>query len=223
MKILSAILYFLGQHPFWSMPLLFLAFGAIGVAMAQWRGNRGWYGLALVGYLGSQANVFAGHFLNAMFLNAYGTLGTAVITHSEKTDSMLNNQYIRAYDAVLKTADGRDVVTAFDTMSASIYPIRNAILIPPLGETFVVKYIPGFERNIVIMSDLSDYGKRRLIREDRGPVDKAKAQLAASPTNETFIAEYRNALREFLDKHGRDGDPDLIQSYQRALKSLDAD
>jgi len=48
-------------------------------------------------------------------------------------------------------------------MSASIYPIRNRILIPPENEPFVAKNIPGFERNIVIMSDESDYGKRIIV------------------------------------------------------------
>jgi hypothetical protein len=43
-------------------------------------------------------------------------------------------------------------------MSASIYPIRNRILIPPENEPFVAKYIPGFERNIVIMNRITEKG-----------------------------------------------------------------
>ncbi|MFE0556945.1 hypothetical protein ACFW1P_13575 [Paenibacillus sp. NPDC058910] len=89
---------------------------------------------------------------------------------------------------------------------------RNAILIPPKGEVFVAKYVPGFEGNILIMSDKSDYGKKWVLNKDLKPVAKAEAQLATSPTNPTFISEYRLALQAFIEKH-RDGpDPDLIRS-----------
>lgn len=88
-------------------------------------------------FLFSQINFFTGHFLNALFLNAFRTTGSAVILHSQQSDSQLNDQYIWNYDGVLKTADGRDIVIQFDTMSASIYPIRNRILIPPENEPFV--------------------------------------------------------------------------------------
>jgi len=53
--------------------------------------------------------------------------------------SQLNDKNIWEYDAVLKTADGHDVPLQFNTMSAAIYPIQNAILIPPENEMFVVK------------------------------------------------------------------------------------
>jgi hypothetical protein len=165
-------------------------------------------------------NVMAGHVVNALFLNAFGTRGSAIIVHSKQTNSQLNHHYIWAYDAVLKTADGRDVVTHFDTMSASIYPIRNRILVPPENERFVAKYIPGFERNIVIMSDESAYGKRVIVEQDRGPVEKAAGQYAVSPTNPAFIKEYRDALQAFLTKHRDDAEPDLVEDYEHQLEKL---
>jgi hypothetical protein len=92
----------------------------------------------------------------------------------------MNGKNVWGY-AVLKTGDNRDVVVHFDTMSASIYPIQNAILIPPENEPLVANYIPGFERNICIMSDESDYGKRIIGDQDRGPLEKAAGQYAVSP------------------------------------------
>jgi hypothetical protein len=179
-------------------------------------------GLVIFGFLFGMANIFTGHILNALFLNAFGTPGTAVIVQSEQTNSTLNDQYIWEYHAVMKTADGRDVKITFDTMSASIYPIRNAILIPPEKETFFVKYIPGVERNVVIMSDLSNYGKQRLIYEARAPVEKAAAQLAVSPSNPEFIAEYRDALQTFIRDYRDRADPALIQRYEQQLASLES-
>ena len=160
------------------------------------------------------------HIFNAWFLEAYGVDGTAVITQSEETSSTLNDQSVWAYDAVMKTAEGQDVVTRFDTMSASIYPITNTILIPPQGERFVVRYIPGFPRNFVIMRDLSPYGQKYRINADRRPVEKAAAQFAASPDNRAFVAEYRDALTTFIDTHRDDADPALIENYQTQLDAL---
>jgi hypothetical protein len=105
-------------------------------------------------------------------------------------------------------------------MSASICPIRNRILIPPENEPFVAKYIPGFERNIVIMSDESAYGKRIIVDQDRDPVEKAAGQYAVSPTNPAFIKEYRAALQAFITRRRNDADPDIIQDYEQELNRV---
>ena len=220
MTILSAILYFLTQHPFWSWLVIIVVGAALGRTMATWRRQPGWHLLMAPFFFLGIANLFTGHIVNALFLNAFGETGTAVVTYSRETNSTLNDQPIWAYDAVLKTADGRDVVTEFSTMSASIYPITNEILIPPEGETFVAKYVPGFPRNMVIMRDLSPYGKVYRIGLDRGPVDRAANQFAASPGNTAFIAEYRDALTKFLAKHRQDADPELVRDFEARLAAL---
>jgi hypothetical protein len=220
MATLSAISYFLTQHPFWSWPILILVGMLMAHLAAKWRGHGLWYLLVLPFFLYGPANIFLAHIFNALLLNAFGVAGTAVITQSEETSSTLNDQNIWAYDAVLKTADGQDVVTQFDSMSATIYPITNAILIPPEGETFAVKYIPGFPRNFVIMRDQSTYGIIYNIGQARRPVEKAAAQLDTSPNNPVFIAEYRAALTTFLAKHSSDADPNLIANYQAKLAAL---
>lgn len=220
MTIVSAFFYVLAHHPFWSWLGLMLVALAASLLLLRWTGKARWLLLLLAVFIGGQLNFFTGHIFNAWFLNAYGSRGTAVIVHSELTSSTLNDQYISDYWAVLRTADGRDVKVEFDTMSASIYPIRNEILLPPQGQKFVVKYVPGFERNIAIMSDESDYGRRWLIMQARGPVDRAAAQLEASPDNPEFIAEYRTELRRFLDRHGKDADPALVAQFERELAEL---
>lgn len=220
MTALSAILYFLTEHPFWAWPVLMLIGIALSQFLARRTGKLGWYGLILAFFIYAILNIFVAHIFNAMFLQAFGVEGTAVITHAEETSSTLNDQNVWEYDGVLKTADGRDVVVRFDTMSASIYPITNAIMIPPQGEMFVVRYIPGFPRNFVIMREQSSYGKRYQLAEDREPVEKAAAQFAVSPGNKAFIAEYRSALATFIDKHRHDADPGLIMDYQARLDAL---
>jgi hypothetical protein len=220
--ILSAVLYFLTQHAIWSFPLIVLAFAALGPLLTRLRSGGARIAFVVPGFLAAMANVFLGHFVNALYLNAFGVEGHAIIVHSEQTDSTLNDQYIWAYDAVLKTQDGQDVPFAFDTMSASIYPIRNEIMIPPEGQVFAVKYIPGFPRNVVILSDASAYGRDQQIAHDMAPVEKAAAQFAFSPANPQFRAEYREALQTFITKHAADADPTVIAEYRQKRDALSA-
>jgi hypothetical protein len=220
MSILSSISYFFSQHALLAMPVIVILFGLLGGAIGHWKKQPLWGLLFLAGFPIGGINVFTSHFVNALFLNAVGATGSAVIVHSDETSSTLNDRNIWEYDVVLRTADGRDVATKIDTMSVSIYPIRNEIVIPPEGQAFVIKYVPGFARNFVIMSDQSEYGKERLIQQDQQPVEKAAAQLAVSPGNPVFIEEYRSALKTFLNAHRGDADPDLIHGYEQKLDSL---
>ncbi|KRC80268.1 hypothetical protein ASE13_14810 [Sphingomonas sp. Root241] len=220
MVVLSAFFYFISQHSLLSLPLWILAGFALGAAASALLRNYAWMGLSVVGFVIGIANIFLGSMVNAVFLNAYGTYGTAVITHEEETSSQLNDANIWEYDAVVRTADGQDIKTGFDTMSASLYPPRNAIEIPPKGERFVVKYIPGFERNIAIMRDESPFGKRLLLRAALEPVERAAAQVEASPDNPDFRREYRDAVEKFLARHSKDAPPELIDRYRNELERL---
>src|SRR5690606_12297203 len=190
MSVLSAIFYFLNHHFILAMPVFWIGGAAIAWALSVLLKNEAWLCLAVAGFVLGILNPFFGSAINGMFLNAFGVYGSAVLTHSERTNSQLNNQYINAYYGVMRTADGRDVKIEFDTMTATLYPWRNEINIPPRGERFVIKYIPGFERNFAIMRDESDFGKRIAVREGYQPVERAAAQLAISPDNESFRKEY---------------------------------
>jgi hypothetical protein len=220
MVILSATLYFINHHP----GLTILAASGIGLGvgalLAIWRRQALWCTLVIPFFFLSSISLFIFPFVNALFLNAFGTRATAIIVHKQETNEMLNESYIWDYDAVLKTIDSRDVALEFSTTSVAIYPVRNEILIPPEDDPFIVKYIPGFEPNIVIMCDESNYGKRRRIERDRAPIEKAAGQYTVSPMNQAFIKEYRGALQAFLRKHPDDADPDLIEEYQQELDKL---
>lgn len=220
MAIVSAIFYFLSHHPFLSWPLIILFWFGAGCLMARWRKKSGWMLLGVFGMVGGMLNLFTGSMINAVFLNAFGTYGSAVITHEEETNSQLNEQYIWAYDVVVRTADGQDVKTGFDTMSASIYPWRNSIYLPSKGDRFVVKYIPGFERNIAIMRDESRYGRVQIMAQAREPVERAIAQLEASPHNTEFQQEYREELEKFLAGYADEAPPSVVAAYRARLAAL---
>ncbi|WEJ99045.1 MAG: hypothetical protein P0Y59_19185 [Candidatus Sphingomonas phytovorans] len=221
MGAISAVFYFLTQHSLLALPLYPLVALAIGALLARVTGRRWWLFLGVPGLAMAAVSPFFASAVNALFLNAAGTTGSAVIVHAEETSSTLNDSPIWYYEAVVRTADGRDVETSFDTMSASIYPWRNEILIPPEGERFVVSYVPGFPRNIAIMVDQSPYGRKRLIRQDREPVETAAAKLAAAPGNADFREAYRKALTGFIARHGADADPALLADYRAKLAGLE--
>ncbi|PTT02832.1 hypothetical protein DBR11_03945 [Pedobacter sp. HMWF019] len=186
------LFYFFAHHGAWS----FLVLIFVGIVLSIWQKTITYVILVFVLAI---FNVFTGQFVNAIFLNQFGIRGSAIITLSKETSSTLNDQYIWDYDVVMKTADGKDVVTKFSTTTASLYPVRNSILIPPDGERFVVKYIPGFEKNIVIMTDESSYGKKRITHENLEPVQKARNQFESSPSNESFRKAYADEIRTFLE------------------------
>ena len=223
MGVLSAIFYFLSQHPFLAMPVYPLAAMGIGALLAKLTGRSWWLFLGVPGLVMGALSPFFGSAVNALFLNAVGTPGSAVIVHAEETSSTLNDNPIWYYEAVVRTADGHDVETSFDTMSASIYPWRNQILIPPEGERFAVKYVSGFPRNIAIMVDQSPYGRKHLIEQDREPVETAAAKLAAAPDNAGFREAYRQALMAFIAEHGSDADPAVLAEYRGKLAGLGAE
>jgi hypothetical protein len=222
MGAVSAVFYFLSHHPFLALPLYPAVAFAIGAVLARLTRRPGWMFLGVPGLVAGAVSPFFGSAVNAMFLNAVGTTGSAVIVHSEETSSTLNDSNIWYYQAVVRTADGRNVETDFDTMSAAIYPWRNEILIPPDGERFVVKYVPGYPRNIAIMVDQSGYGRKRLIAQDMEPVETAAAKLEAAPDDPKFRDDLKRALGTFIARHGADGDPALLERYRAQLAALDA-
>jgi len=109
MTILSAIFFFLSQHPILSLPLLILAGLALGGISSRLFKRGGWVLLGSIGFVAGMANVFTGSMINGIFVNAYGVYGSAVITHEEETNSDLNDRPIWYYEAVVRTADGQDV------------------------------------------------------------------------------------------------------------------
>lgn len=214
MQTISAVLYFLSHHPGWSFLLLALFFGALSVVTKKWI-------FGILALLMPIANIFLAHMLNAWFLNAYGVKGTGIVTLISETNSTLNDNPIYDYDVLVKTPDGEDVLTGFSTMSAAIYPVRNAILLPPANEAFVLKYIPGYEKNIVVLSDESAYGLARIVHENKQLVEKARIQYEASRNNRRFKEEYKQALKTFIADPDNLSDDMALREYREVLQSLE--
>ncbi|MGU3575134.1 hypothetical protein ACLBWZ_06370 [Brucellaceae bacterium C25G] len=201
MSFLSACMYVLVQHRLLLMFVLPLGCLLLAVLLHIYRGKCWGYFIVPTVFTLALINVFIGQWLNAGFLNWFGTSGTAMIVDKRDAGWLLNEQRVYEYDVLLRTADNQDIITQFDDMTASIWPPRNLILLPTVNDPFVVKYIPGFPRNIAIMSDQSAYGKRWLLNDARRPVERARNLHHASLSNVKFAEDYRRILQAFLNQY----------------------
>lgn len=210
---LSALLWFISQHPL----LTFFAAMVLAGLVSWWRRSPVY---AIVVFPLAMLNIFLGSFLNATFLNAVGERGVAVIVKAEETNSTLNEQYIWRYEAVLRTAEGRDVEVVFHTNTAAMWPLENTIRIPAQDQPFVVKYTLGFPRNFVILTNESPHGIAQARASARERVEVAARKLHFSPGNPDFRADYRRELQTWLRDQG--DDPQQQTDAQRYRAELDA-
>jgi len=213
MIIISKILFFASHHGFYTVIILFLFFGLI-----SWVTKKALFLIPIIPL--AILNGFGGQFLNAWFLNKYGTESTAIITSDVETNSTLNDQYIHDYEAIVKKQDGKYTDTFFSTTTAAIYPIENAIRIPQVNKTFPVKYIPGYEKNIVILYDQSNEGKMQNKYEKEAPIQKAKIKYEADPTNKEFVEEYISALEDYVKSYDDKNYKMKIEELKKELRQL---
>ncbi|HCN47561.1 MAG TPA: hypothetical protein DIT10_00425 [Chryseobacterium sp.] len=190
MILISKILFFTSHHGFYTVILLFLFFGLLSYVT-----RKAWFLIPIIPL--AILNGIGGQFLNAWFLNTYGVESTAIITSDVETNSTLNEMYIHDYEAIVKKQDGKYISTFFSTTTAAVYPIENAIRIPRTEVPFPVKYIPGYEKNIVILYNQSEEGKAVERYSKLAPVNAARIKYEADRTNKEFIAEYISALENY--------------------------
>ncbi|MGE8535476.1 MAG: hypothetical protein ACN6OJ_12890 [Chryseobacterium sp.] len=212
MVLISKILFFTSHHGFYTVILLFVFFGLLSYLTKKARFLIPILPLAIL-------NGFGGQFLNAWFLNKYGVESTAIITSDVETNSTLNDMYIHDYEAIVKKQDGKYTTTFFSTTSAAIYPIRNSIRIPG-DKDIPVKYIPGYEKNIVILYDQSREGKILIQYEKLAPINSAKTKYEADKTNKEFIEEYIAALEEYVKYYDDETYKEKIKELQLERKHL---
>ncbi|RKE80582.1 hypothetical protein [Chryseobacterium sp. AG363] len=212
MVLISKILFFTSHHGFYTVVLLLVFF--VGLSYTT---KKTWLLIPIIPL--AILNGFGGQFLNAWFLNKYGVESTAIITSDVETNSTLNDMYIHDYEAIVKKQDGKYTTTFFSTTTAAIYPIRNSIRIPG-DKDIPVKYIPGYEKNIVILYDQSREGKIVLQNEKLAPVNSAKTKYEADKTNKEFIEEYITTLENYVKYYNDEAYKEKIKELKQELKQL---
>ncbi|WP_213278622.1 hypothetical protein [Chryseobacterium indologenes] len=212
MVLISKILFFTSHHGFYTVILLLVFFGGLSYLT-----KKAWFLIPIIPL--AILNGIGGQFLNAWFLNKYGVESIAIITSDVETNSTLNEMFIHDYEAIVRKQDGKYTTTFFSTTSAVIYPISNSIRIPD-DKDIPVKYIPGYEKNIVILYDQSREGKILRQYEKQAPVNSAKIKYEADRTNKEFLEEYIAALEEYVKYYDDKAYKEKIKELQLELKQL---
>jgi len=216
MVFLSKILYFISHHGFYTTLILILFF-----LTASYLTKKIWVLILIIPF--SVANGVCSQYLNAWFLNKYGVKSNAIITSDIETTSTLNDQYIHDYEAIVRKQDGKYVSTSFSSTFATVYPIENAIHIPRMSKTFPVKYIVGYEENMVILYNEYEEGQKLLRYEKQAPIISARMKYEADKTNKDFIEGYIAALKGYTETY-QDKNSEkynhLIRELQQELDGL---
>ncbi|MFZ4927789.1 hypothetical protein [Chryseobacterium sp. Mn2064] len=213
MVLISKILFFTSHHGFYTVILLIVFF-----VLLSYVTKKVWFLIPIIPL--AILNGFGGQFINAWFLNQYGTESTAIITSDVETNSTLNDMYIHDYEAIVKKQDGKYTSTFFSTTTAAIYPIENAIRIPRTEVSFPVKYIPGYEKNIVILYAQSEQGQTELKYSKLAPINSAKIKYEADRTNREFIEEYISALEDYIQYYDDENYKSKLKELKEELKHL---
>ena len=139
--------------------LSFIALLPIGLALTS-KGNYlpraagRWLGLLAVIVIPLfVVNLVAGTWVSTWLVYHLGEAGSATITASRPTGTVYNNHFVRAYDVLIRTAEGPVVETGFADDDFNIYPQHNLTRYPAGGDRFTVRYLRHYPKNFVIVGD----------------------------------------------------------------------
>ena len=135
-------------------------------------------------------NLMFGTWISGILVNVIGAEGQATITGSHGTGTVYNSHHVRAYDVLIRTADGRTIESGFEDDDFNVYPHHNATTYPGKGDEFNVRYLQHYPGDFVILGeDDSPWAHSLRCNRLAGTLDKAERKLRFAPD----ISSYREA------------------------------
>gem|GEM_PF-2606329 len=129
----------------------------------------------------------------------YGHSGTGVITRSQETSNMYNEQYVQRYFALIKDDQGKISETQFESWDFNVYPSDNEVSYPHAGEEFAVRYLPSDPSIFVILSnEKSPFTQRTGCLSAFEKVNEAKIKFQMDSLNTAFRKEYIHSIEAVL-------------------------
>jgi hypothetical protein len=150
MDILWHVIYFLAASKFLSLFLAYLTL-PIAIGLSVWKRRFAIFFaiLPVLGFL----NAFFGTEIAADVLHGFGEKGSATITGSHDTSTIYNDHDVVGYHVLLSTADDKVVETSFEDDDFNIYPPKNSVVYPGIGDHFSVYYLRSFPEDFVIVDN----------------------------------------------------------------------
>jgi hypothetical protein len=152
MDILWHVIYFVTTRTFLVMFAIFLILPVL-FSLSAWKGRsrlkKYYFVIAILAFL----NVFFGTGVAVRIVHAFGEKGTATITGSYGTSTQYSDHDVVGYHVLLKTADGKVVETSFEDDDFNIYPSKNEVIYPSVGDHFTVYYLRWFPNDFIILDN----------------------------------------------------------------------
>jgi hypothetical protein len=219
MDILWYVIYFVTTKPFLVMvTALFIL--PVAVSLSGWKGHLAKY-YSLFGVL-AFLNLFFGTAVGVRTVHAFGEQGTATITGSYGTSTQYNNHNVVGYHVLLKAVDGKVVETSFEDDDFNIYPPKNAVTYPGVGDHFTVYYLRWFPHDFIIVdNDDSPWASALRCARLRDSVQEANAKYEFDRGNaayrDGYIAEIKKVLADkcVTDKGER-------EEFRRDIRNVEA-
>ena len=199
MDILWHVIYFVTMSKFL---VLFFIFGILPIliSLSVWKG-RAWQtiGYAVIAVL-ALVSVFFGTGIAVGVVHAFGEKGAATITGSYGTSTVYNDHDVVGYHVLLRTADGKVVETSFEDDDFNIYPSKNAVIYPGVGDHFTVYYLRRFPDDFIIVdNDDSPWATALRCGKLRDAVQEANAKYEFDRGNTSYRTAYVAVINDLLD------------------------
>ena len=193
MAFLIHLVCLLARHRFLVLPaFLLLAISGGGVSG---RHKTGWRWLA--GSL-AFANFFGSPVLGAWLLYRVGETASAQVTGTFATWVNINDRDVVGYDVLIRQADGKVISTRFEDDEFTLFPPQN-FAYPQPDETFGVRYLPGYPRDFVILTDdTSVWTHRQHCYRLSERLTTARQRFAFARGAASFRADYVSTIDGYL-------------------------
>jgi hypothetical protein len=219
MDILWHVIYFLATSTFLSLFIGFTGLPII-IGLSVWLGRFVVFA-AFIPVLAFLC-VFFGTEIATPIIHTYGEKGSATITGSYNTATVYNNHNVVGYHVLLKTADGKVVETSFEDDDFNIYPPKNSVVYPGVGDHFTVYYLRSFPQDFVIVdNDDSPWAKDLRCGRLRNDVQEANAKYEFDRSNTGYRSNYIGLINKLLDEKCVDDD-DEVDAFHHDIENVEA-
>jgi hypothetical protein len=146
-------------------------------------------------------NMVFGSWLSASVVHAFGETGSATITGDYETATQYNDRTVVGHNVLLRTSEGKTVETSFEDDDFNVYPSRNSVTYPSVGDHFNVNYLRMFPRDfIIITNDDSPWATERRCAALNDTMQEANQKYEFDRSSQDYRTGYIAAIHALIDQ-----------------------